>query len=157
MKPTLNIAFANLPYLIDGETRLVQSNAILRYLGRKCERIITALRLVLRLLWMARLGPSSLSLLCTLTFFPRLLVCSDNLMGNTETESTMLDQLLEQAADLDNSFTGLCYGGWSEEARKAAYVAALPATLAQCESRSPHRPVLLWMHFTARRANQLRK
>ncbi|XP_069094449.1 glutathione S-transferase Mu 1-like [Pleurodeles waltl] len=34
-KETLGLAFPNLPYLIDGDVKLTQSNAILRYIGRK--------------------------------------------------------------------------------------------------------------------------
>ncbi|XP_048353091.1 glutathione S-transferase 2-like [Sphaerodactylus townsendi] len=34
-KDTLGLDFPNLPYLIDGETKITQSNAILRYIGRK--------------------------------------------------------------------------------------------------------------------------
>ena len=35
-KPSLNLPFGgNLPYMIDGDIRLVQSNAILLYIGRK--------------------------------------------------------------------------------------------------------------------------
>lgn len=34
-KPNIGLDFPNLPYLIDGETKLTQSLAILRYLGRK--------------------------------------------------------------------------------------------------------------------------
>ncbi|XP_062523113.1 glutathione S-transferase Mu 4-like [Corticium candelabrum] len=34
-KKTLGLAFPNLPYLIDGDVKVTQSNAILRYLGRK--------------------------------------------------------------------------------------------------------------------------
>uniref|UniRef100_A0A7N4P1Q0 glutathione transferase n=1 Tax=Sarcophilus harrisii TaxID=9305 RepID=A0A7N4P1Q0_SARHA len=32
---TLGLDFPNLPYLIDGNTKITQSNAILRYIGRK--------------------------------------------------------------------------------------------------------------------------
>ncbi|KAL6044714.1 Glutathione S-transferase Mu 3 [Balamuthia mandrillaris] len=35
VKHTLGLAFPNLPYLIDGEVKLTQSNAILRYIARK--------------------------------------------------------------------------------------------------------------------------
>ncbi|XP_053102407.1 glutathione S-transferase 2-like isoform X2 [Hemicordylus capensis] len=35
VKETLGLDFPNLPYLIDGETKITQSNAILRYLARK--------------------------------------------------------------------------------------------------------------------------
>ncbi|XP_048354821.1 glutathione S-transferase 2-like [Sphaerodactylus townsendi] len=34
-KDKLGLDFPNLPYLIDGETKITQSNAILRYIGRK--------------------------------------------------------------------------------------------------------------------------
>ncbi|XP_078500907.1 glutathione S-transferase Mu 1-like isoform X2 [Lissotriton helveticus] len=34
-KETLGLDFPNLPYLIDGDVKLTQSNAILRYIGRK--------------------------------------------------------------------------------------------------------------------------
>ncbi|XP_078497436.1 glutathione S-transferase Mu 5-like [Lissotriton helveticus] len=34
-KETLGLDFPNLPYLIDGDTKLTQSNAIIRYIGRK--------------------------------------------------------------------------------------------------------------------------
>ena len=35
MKFKLGLDFPNLPYLIDGNIKVTQSNAILRYLGRK--------------------------------------------------------------------------------------------------------------------------
>eukprot|EP01087_Luapelamoeba_hula_P004697 TRINITY_DN14634_c1_g1_i1.p1 TRINITY_DN14634_c1_g1~~TRINITY_DN14634_c1_g1_i1.p1 ORF type:complete len:224 (+),score=43.13 TRINITY_DN14634_c1_g1_i1:67-738(+) len=35
VKNTLGLEFPNLPYLIDGDVKLTESNAILRYLGRK--------------------------------------------------------------------------------------------------------------------------
>merc|ERR1711963_182290 len=35
VKPTLGLDFPNLPYLIDGDIKITQSNAILRYLGQK--------------------------------------------------------------------------------------------------------------------------
>lgn len=35
VKPTLGLDFPNLPYLLDGDMKLTQSVAILRYLGRK--------------------------------------------------------------------------------------------------------------------------
>lgn len=35
VKYTLGLEFPNLPYLIDGDIKITQSNAILRYLGRK--------------------------------------------------------------------------------------------------------------------------
>ncbi|XP_059806112.1 glutathione S-transferase Mu 1-like [Hypanus sabinus] len=35
VKPKLGLDFPNLPYLIDGETKITQSNAILRYIARK--------------------------------------------------------------------------------------------------------------------------
>lgn len=34
-KPNLGLAFPNLPYLIDGDVKLTQSLAIMRYLARK--------------------------------------------------------------------------------------------------------------------------
>lgn len=34
-KPNLGLAFPNLPYLIDGNVKLTQSLAIMRYLARK--------------------------------------------------------------------------------------------------------------------------
>uniref|UniRef100_A0A8C3EZ05 glutathione transferase n=1 Tax=Chrysemys picta bellii TaxID=8478 RepID=A0A8C3EZ05_CHRPI len=34
-KDKLGLDFPNLPYLIDGQTKLTQSNAILRYVARK--------------------------------------------------------------------------------------------------------------------------
>ncbi|XP_018589386.1 glutathione S-transferase Mu 3-like [Scleropages formosus] len=34
-KEKLGIDFANLPYLVDGDRKIVQSNAIMRYIGRK--------------------------------------------------------------------------------------------------------------------------
>jgi len=34
-KPTLGLPFPNLPYLLDGDVKLVQSGAIMRYLARK--------------------------------------------------------------------------------------------------------------------------
>eukprot|EP01052_Picozoa_sp_SAG31_P019441 SAG31_NODE_1416_length_8441_cov_11.436706_5_plen_257_part_00 len=82
-KPDIGVNFANLPYMIDGELRLVQSNAILRHLGRKF-----------------------------------------NLMGASAEEHAMLDVLLDQGADFDNEFTGLCYRGWTEE-KKTVYLVQL--------------------------------
>jgi glutathione S-transferase len=35
VKPTVGLDFANLPYYIDGEHKITQSNAILRYIARK--------------------------------------------------------------------------------------------------------------------------
>merc|ERR1739848_726948 len=35
VKPNLGLDFPNLPYLIDGNIKITQSNAVLRYLGRK--------------------------------------------------------------------------------------------------------------------------
>ncbi|XP_033008359.1 glutathione S-transferase Mu 1-like isoform X3 [Lacerta agilis] len=35
VKETLGLDFPNLPYLIDGETKITQSNAIIRYIARK--------------------------------------------------------------------------------------------------------------------------
>ena len=35
IKPTLGLDFPNLPYYIDGNVKLTQSNAILRYIARK--------------------------------------------------------------------------------------------------------------------------
>ena len=37
IKDTLGFDYPNLPYLIDGHIKITQSNAILRYLGRKFE------------------------------------------------------------------------------------------------------------------------
>ncbi|XP_062522402.1 glutathione S-transferase Mu 4-like [Corticium candelabrum] len=34
-RKTLGLAFPNLPYLVDGDVKITQSNAILRYVGRK--------------------------------------------------------------------------------------------------------------------------
>lgn len=34
-KPKLNLEFPNMPYLVDGDVRITQSNAILRYVARK--------------------------------------------------------------------------------------------------------------------------
>ncbi|XP_070574574.1 glutathione S-transferase Mu 1-like [Ptychodera flava] len=52
-KYTLGLPFPNLPYIIDGDVKLTQSNAILRYLARKANLLGTSDKEVIRVDLMA--------------------------------------------------------------------------------------------------------
>ena len=124
--PTKTIAAClQLPYMIDGDTKIVQSTAILRHLGRKFNLMgstpdeLTMQDMLLDQVRGIRPPPHhrAMCLAALSCHFPRL-----PLPPPTSPR--------EQAADFDNGFTGLCYGGWADEKRKADYVAKLPAALA---------------------------
>ena len=77
--------FSNLPYYLDADVKLAQSNAILRYLGRK-----------------------------------------HGLYGAAGAEH-VVDVVLDQATDLDNSITGPCYRDFAS--LKVAFATTLPEKL----------------------------
>jgi glutathione S-transferase len=79
----------NLPYLVDGDVALVQSNSILRHIGRKY-----------------------------------------NLLGDgSAAQSSMIDMLLDQMADCDDGFTGMCYGSYNDGGKEDYVATKLPTLL----------------------------
>ncbi|XP_050693154.1 glutathione S-transferase Mu 4-like isoform X2 [Eriocheir sinensis] len=97
VKETLGVDFPNLPYYFDGDTKVTQSNAILRYIARK-----------------------------------------HDLCGKTEEEKVRVDMLENQAMDLRNGFTRLCYRDF--DTGKDAYLEAMPKTIKQYSDFLGTRP-----------------
>lgn len=93
----------NLPYLVDGDVALVQSNAILRYIGRKY-----------------------------------------NLMGDGSiAQSSAIDVLLDQMADSDDAFTGMCYGSYNDGGKESFVEKQLPTLLSQLADFLGDKPFMV--------------
>ncbi len=85
-----------MPYLEDGDTKVVQSNAIMRYIARKhnlCESFI-------------HLFIKKASLKITNVKYLSVML----LGGETEEEQVRVDILENQAMDFRKGFAQLCYG-----------------------------------------------
>lgn len=88
-------SLSQLPYLIDGKTKLTQSNAILRYIARKhkmCEYFLSSLG-------------SGLANLSIWNFWSPLLPPG----GETEEEISRVDMLENQVMDFRMSLVMVCY------------------------------------------------
>ncbi|KAM9342509.1 glutathione S-transferase Mu 1-like [Pholidichthys leucotaenia] len=98
----LGMDFPNLPYLFDGDMKVSQSSAILRYIARKHN-------------------------VCHFSF---LNVNSDPTSGGeTVEEKTRVDMLENQIVDFRTGFVMLCYLNYDE--KKDEYLKTLPASLKQ--------------------------
>lgn len=89
--------------MVDGNVALVQSNAILRYIGRKY-----------------------------------------NLMGDgSSAQSSAIDVLLDQMADCDDTFTGMCYGSYNDGGKEAFVEKQLPTLLSQLADFLGDKPFMV--------------
>ncbi|NXX36441.1 GSTM2 transferase, partial [Nicator chloris] len=123
-KEKLGLDFPNLPYLIDGPTKLTQSNAILRYIARKhnmCEFGGPG----------ARRGSPGLCGGWVDTSHPA--------GGETEEEKQRVDMLENQLMDLRMNFARLCYSPDFEKL-KPAFLEQLPKKLQELSRFLGSRP-----------------
>ncbi|NWW27809.1 GSTM2 transferase, partial [Falcunculus frontatus] len=124
-KEKLGLDFPNLPYLIDGPTKLTQSNAILRYIARKhnmCEWGVSA---------PGGGGP--------VVFGEGGLTPPHPAGGETEEEKQRVDVLENQLMDLRMNFARLCYSPDFEKL-KPAYLEQLPKKLQELSRFLGSRP-----------------
>ncbi|NXL75153.1 GSTM2 transferase, partial [Leptocoma aspasia] len=124
-KEKLGLDFPNLPYLIDGPTKLTQSNAILRYIARKhnmCE-------------WGGGPAPAG----GPRGFVGGGLTPPHPAGGETEEEKQRVDLLENQLMDLRMNFARLCYSPDFEKL-KPAYLEQLPKKLQELSRFLGSRP-----------------
>ncbi|NXH48302.1 GSTM2 transferase, partial [Dicaeum eximium] len=125
-KEKLGLDFPNLPYLMDGPTKLTQSNAILRYIARKhsmCEWGLGGSQ--------SPGGPRG--------FVGGGLTPPHPAGGETEEEKQRVDLLENQLMDLRMNFARLCYSPDFEKL-KPAYLEQLPKKLQELSRFLGSRP-----------------
>ncbi|KAL7985207.1 hypothetical protein Chor_003777 [Crotalus horridus] len=117
-KEKLGLDFPNLPYLIDGKTKLTQSNAIIRYIARKhhlCKYTTALLRAEL-----PDEGPFLLPRISHLSIL--------SAGGETEEELCRVDLLENQVMDFRMALVMICYNP-DYEKLKPGYLEQLPGKL----------------------------
>ncbi|NXW76511.1 GSTM2 transferase, partial [Hirundo rustica] len=124
-KEKLGLDFPNLPYLIDGTTKLTQSNAILRYIARKHN--------------MCECGGVPAPGGGPRGFVGGGLTPPRPSGGETEEEKQRVDLLENQLMDLRMNFARLCYNPDFEKL-KPAYLEQLPKKLQELSRFLGSRP-----------------